>query len=161
MDKINRAVVKAQAKQLIKGKWIYLAVISLIVSLLTVSSFSIFVSKDYFSDAFKDGFDKGFSQGFESDNDDVSDFESFGELSDFESFGAPNQDFNFDDFMNDIEDNQDKTPSKSQQIASRLSTPMNILNIVMAPLIVTLTGIYLSFIRRNPEEEFQLGKELG
>ena len=32
MDKINRAVVKAQAKQLIKGKWIYLAVISLIVS---------------------------------------------------------------------------------------------------------------------------------
>ena len=161
MDKINRAVVKAQAKQLIKGKWIYLAVISLIVSLLTVNSFSIFVSKDYFSDAFKDGFDKGFSQGFESDNDDVSDFESFGELSDFESFGAPNQDFNFDDFMNDIEDNQDKTPSKSQQIASRLSTPMNILNIVMAPLIVTLAGIYLAFIRRNPEEEFQLGKELG
>ena len=80
MDRINRAVVKQQARELIKGKWFYLFLISMVVSLLTgSSSFTVNVDTivsdnqnnsnyiedygdnyyddyyDYFSDNFGDG----------------------------------------------------------------------------------------------------------
>lgn len=160
MDRINRAVVKQQARELIKGKWFYLFLTSMVVSLLTgSSSFTVNVDtivsdnqnnsnyiEDYgdnYYDDYYDYFSDNFGDGNTADN--------------------PIEDFSFN--SNSQEVNPVPVNNMSRVIGlgalSSLVGLMGIANIIFMPLTVTLVGIYLAFIRRNPIEKLHLGESLS
>lgn len=180
MEKINRAIVKAQAREILKGKWIYLAIVSLITIALTSSSLSLSLDNRSLKNILNYNYrNTGFIQDIDKSadaDDEISDFENFGndgnlseddDLSDFENFGNYNFDndnnyfgFDMDDFIGGADEKQYNNPSIFDRIRSTVSAPLDLVNLIFAPLTVTLAGIYLALVRK-PNEEFQLGKELG
>lgn len=160
MDRINRAVVKQQARELIKGKWFYLFLISMVVSLLTGgSSFTVNVDtivndnqnnsnyiEDYgdnYYDDYYDYFSDNFGDGNTADN--------------------PIEDFSFNSNSQEVSPVPVNNMSRVIGLGalSSLVGLMGIANIIFMPLTVTLVGIYLAFIRRNPIEKFHLGESLS
>lgn len=160
MDRINRAVVKQQARELIKGKWFYLFLISMVVSLLTGSS-SLTVNvntivsdnqnnsnyiEDYgdnYYDDYYDYFSDNFGDGNTADN--------------------PIEDFSFNSNSQEVSPVPVNNMSRVIGLGalSSLVGLMGIANIIFMPLTVTLVGIYLAFIRRNPIEKLHLGESLS
>lgn len=160
MDRINRAVVKQQARELIKGKWFYLFLISMVVSLLTGgSSFTVNVDtivndnqnnsnyiEDYgdnYYDDYYDYFSDNFGDGNTADN--------------------PIEDFSFNSNSQEVSPVPVNNMSRVIGLGalSSLVGLMGIANIIFMPLTVTLVGIYLAFIRRNPIEKLHLGESLS
>ena len=160
MDRINRAVVKQQARELIKGKWFYLFLISMVVSLLTgSSSFTVNVDtivsdnqnnsnyiEDYgdnYYDDYYDYFSDNFGDGNTADN--------------------PIEDFSFNSNSQEVSPVPVNNMSRVIGLGalSSLVGLMGIANMIFMPLTVTLVGIYLAFIRRNPIEKLHLGESLS
>ncbi len=162
MNKINRSLVKSQARQIIKGKVFYLFIITFIVSLLTTGS-SAFLnlgnlnignrSTDYYND---------YSEYF----DGYDDFDDYDDSYDF-SQDNPIENFQFNSVDGAAEITNTAKPVKAN-ISSffsgsmlGLSSVCVIITLVFTPLAVTLSGMYLSLIRKRADEEFQFGTELG
>lgn len=150
MNKINRALVKAQAKQFIKGKVFYLFLISFIVSLLTGTVSTVIESvtnyddfddlNSYYSD---DNYDYGYFDDYDSDTDNPID--SF-------DYNSANSDYSIS--------NLSSVPDSD--IALSVTAGLSfIISLIFIPLTVTLAGMYVSLIRRNANEKFNLGTELG
>lgn len=158
MNNINRPLVKSQARELIKGKFFYLFIISMIVAFLTGSSLYVNVGNM-----------------------------NFGSHSTYDNYQDYYDDYDFDDFYDDgnflqdnpIEDFQFNSAQSSPAVKD-MAKPVNsdiggllrtmslgfasialIVSLIFAPLQVTLSGMYVYFIRRRADEEFQFGKELG
>lgn len=164
MDKINRAVVKQQSRELIRGKWFYLFLISIIVSLLTGTSTITANINTFIEDTDDNGYYiEDYDGGYYDDYyDDYYDYfsDNFG---DGNTVDNPIEDFSFNSNSQEVS----PVPVNYLQKAAGLGalaiigSLSGIANIIFMPLIVTLAGIYLAFIRRNPVEEFHLGEELG
>lgn len=164
MDKINRAIVKSQARQMIKGKVFYLFVITFIVLLLTGSLSSTFSLNlpDIKNSAQNDEY--GYQQG---DDDFYGDypFGNYGDLGDygyFENGDNPIENFGFQSYSKEVK--PEKLSLNTANITKNISFTNNIggvFGIIFIPLSVTLAQIYLNFVRRKPDEEFHLSNELG
>ena len=136
---LDRGLIKTQAKDLIKGKKLKLFVLILVVSLLT-GSISLVVNVQDVYDTFSDNSTSDFSQfGFgdgegekEAPSNDEDDFD----------YG------NFEDFTGSLSLN----PIKASSIASSLGSLGGILELFLAPLAVTLMGVFLMLIRGRDME---------
>ena len=184
MNKLNRPIIKQQAKAFIKGKVFPLFVIILIVGLLTGSGgFSINsgingsnIDNDYdngyniYGDDFYDDDIYGDDQyDFDDYYEDQQDgdyaenpFDSFGsegDLSDqpFESFDNSGSDFSLGDIFSKAFNGFGAGVIAA---IAGLGTLSVIIGIIFAPLQVTMEGIFVSLIRRRPDEPFNLGEEI-
>lgn len=163
MNKINRSLVKSQARQIIKGTVFNLFLITFIVTLLTGGITSVFnVSNNY--DNLYDDLDKYYSDDFFSDYGDDHDY-------DFDDFYNDNNN-PIEGFDYDKAGNLDLKVSKPAGEITQQTASVSILAgfgalisciiaIVFAPLSVTLSGMYVSLIKRNANARFDLGKELS
>ena len=160
MNKINRSLVKSQARQIIKGKVFYLFLITFIVTLLTGGITSVFNVSDSFNNL-SDDMDKYYSDDFFSDDHNY-DFDDF-----YNDNNNPIEGFDYDDAGN-----LDLKISKPAEEITQQTASVSILAgfgalisciiaIVFAPLSVTLSGMYVSLIKRNANARFDLGKELS
>lgn len=156
MSNINRVLVKSQAKQLIKGKVFIIFLISFIAIFLT-NGFSLSTSIEKSIDNFEDGIES-FSGAVDADEDDFDDYlEEYYEngasgnpIEDFgKSYGNPSNsngiqnnpysNFDLDDYDIDI-----GVPS--------------IIGLIFSPLLISLAGFYVCFIKKNPNEQLTLGE---
>lgn len=150
MNNINRAVVKQQAKDIIKGKFFYLFLITLIVSFLTGVTYSVdwnVTNKDFGL------FGDNGSHSYENDSDYFNDFDYDNPIENFEfnSFHSENKitKLSVFDYLDDI------------NMGFKLNQLSVVKGIIFAPLLITMAGMYLALVRRNPNEQFNLGSELG
>lgn len=166
MNPINRAIVKSQARELIKGKFFYLFIISFIVAILTGSS-AVNLNFNFSNNSFGDF---GNSQNDYYDYFDKDYYSDYFENFDFEdgddSFSNPIEGFENNAVNGDVQVSpaaavKSNHASILSPIVGGLGAVWGIAAIVFMPLTVTLCGIYLAFVRRNPSEEFSLGNELG
>lgn len=144
MNNIDRKLVKSQAKELIKGKVFKLFLIILIVSTLTggLSSGLNFVRNfDDDSQYTDSNYDKN-NHSAESDEDYFSNFNYENPIENFE--------FNSKNSISKIADTL-------QTAKINISFSSGVLSIVFLPLYVTMTALFVAFVRRNPNEEFRLG----
>lgn len=163
MNKINRPLVKSQARQIIKGKVFYLFLITFIVTTLTGGISSVFNLSGNFDNLYGD-LDKYYSDDF---------FSGYGE----------DHDYDFDDFYNDNNNPIEGFDyDKAGNLDLKVSNPVKeikqqpaslslfagfgaliscIIAIALAPLAVTLSGMYVSLVKRNANARFDLGKELS
>lgn len=165
MNYINRALVKQQAKEIIRGKVFYVFLVSFIVSLLANMSVGFNVNFNYNNiknndfELFEDN--KG---GYQDFYDYYSDF---GDKDDFD-YDNPIEDFEFEGTASSPEITAlavNKAGGINALLGGLLGNGLKglsfIAGIIFAPLTVTLAGMYLSLVRRKPDERFDLGKELG
>lgn len=163
MNRINRSLVKTQARQMIKGKVFYLFLISFIVSVLTgagvsvnfnLSTFdSLHNSNDFFGNYFDDyDYDDDYFDSFGYD-------ESDNPIEDFE-FNSKSTGVRVSNLASENEVTQAKTASVFPALAG-FGSILAFAGLIFAPLTVTLAGMYVSFVRRNANENFELGTELG
>lgn len=153
MDKINRTIVKEQAKTIIKGKVFSLFLITVIVSILTGANF-------------------GFTSN--SDSNDVELFRDNDGGNDYSDYYSDYYGYDYDE--NPIESfgqsTQGSTPAVTQlsfgdiqssnTTIKKVTTGLSVVvGIIFLPLDITLSGMYLTLIRRKVGEQFSLGKELG
>ncbi len=180
MNKINRSLVKSQAKQIIKEKVFALFVLSAIVLFLVnglTAGISAYNSKDDLEDLF--GPNNSYSDNNSGQNTPEDFFKYFGN-------GDSNGDYNYSDGNSDSNDNSSDNPiesfgqkyTPSDKIIGSSSKPTTmsvkaniglsnigarsifIVSIVLSPLFVSLCGFYIMLIKRDPNEQFQLGKEI-
>lgn len=158
MNNINRPLVKSQARQLIKGKFFYLFIISMIVAFLTGSSLYVNVGNMNF--------------GSHSTYDNYQDYYDDYDFDDFYDDGNFLQDNPIEDFQFDSAQSSPAVKDMAKPVNSDIGGLLRtmslgfasialIVSLIFAPLQVTLSGMYVSFIRRRADEEFQFGKELG
>ena len=176
MNKIDRSLVKSQAKQIIKNKVFVLFLISAIV-LILVNGLSIGVNTYYSSDELfgpsnnysdnqsgqntPDDFFKYFNGGDSNSNDNSGSYNYGGDASDnpIESFGQENN-------QNQSYSNSNGTTNlsiKSALVPSGVNIgagSLTILSLIFSPLLVSLCGLYVVLIKRDPNEEFKLGEEI-
>lgn len=149
MNNINRGIVKSQAKVIMKNKVFALFVIILLVSILSGTSF---VYSTNFNDSeLKNLF--GSSSNSSSGNNDNY-FDNFNFENPIENF-TPNSYNEFGSI---------RAVSSIQSLLDKLSdlgSSFSVVNFVFIPLNVTMAGLFVSLIRRNPMEEFKLGNEIG
>lgn len=162
MNKINRQLVKTQAQQMIKNKVLYLFIISFIVSVL-VSGASNSVGR-VFSVVFDLGSLGSSFSDYLYDYDDP--FEDFGDYDDDYDYENPIDGFEFDSKVTDT--GLSKLSANlfpfGRYFAKSMFGVMSITSIVvlvLSPLNVTLEGVYISFVRRNVNQKFDLGAELS
>ncbi len=169
MNYINRALVKQQAKDIIKGKVFYIFLVTFIVVSLTNMSVGFNVANRY-----NYNFNNNDFEFFNENKNDYNDFYDY--YSDFgEEFGE-----GLDDYDNPIEDFEFEGAASAPEI-TQLSAHKTggitallggligrgiggityVVGIVFMPLLVTLSGMYLSLVRRRPDEPFELGRELA
>lgn len=147
MNNINRVLVKQQAKDIIKGKFFYLFLVALIVNILSGVSFNIDFNLN--NNNFELFRDNNSNHSYENDQDYFNDFDYDNPIEGFEfnSFSDKNVSFDLPDFNFDY-------GIKPNKISI-------VMGVVFAPLTVTLAGMFLALVRRNPNEQFNLGTELG
>ncbi|MGN1202357.1 MAG: DUF975 family protein [Eubacterium sp.] len=154
MNKINRPLVKSQARQIIKGKVFYLFIISFIVSILTGMSASYNLA--YNSDDIYNGIDNYYSDdyydNFSNSNNGENPIEGF-------TYNSANS--NADVSQLAVKNVTAKPINASMVFSSGLGGLVTVAAIIFAPLTVTLAGMYVSLIRKNANEKFDFGKELG
>lgn len=162
MNKINRQLVKTQAQQMIKNKVLYLFIISFIVSVL-VSGASNSVGR-VFSVVFDLGSLGSSFSDYLYDYDDP--FEDFGDYDDDYNYENPIDGFEFDSKVTDT--GLSKLSANlfpfGRYFAKSMFGVMSITSIVvlvLSPLYVTLEGVYISFVRRNVNQKFDLAAELS
>lgn len=151
MDKIDRAVVKSQARFMLKGKFFYLFIITFIVLLLTGSLSSI-ATVDLPKISNEDSYSSG----------DNSDYGNYGNFGDFDDSDNPIENFSFQSYQEEVK--PESVSLDLRGVTDNISFTGNItgvLGIVFTPLAVTLAQIYLNFIRRRPDEAFHISDELG
>ncbi|MDE6470567.1 MAG: DUF975 family protein [Eubacterium sp.] len=166
MNKINRSLVKTQAQQMVKNKVLYLFIISFIVSML-VSGASNSVGR-VFSVVFDFGSLGSSFSDYLYDYDDP-----------FEDFGAYDDDYyNYYDYENPIDGFEFDSNVTNTGLSKLSANPfqfgryfaksmfgvMSITSLVvlaLSPLYVTLEGVYISFVRRNVNQKFDLAAELS
>lgn len=149
MNHINRAVVKQQAKDIIRGKVFYLFLITLVVSWLCGVSYSIDLNinnKDF------NLFGDNGSHSYENDSDYFNDFD----------YDNPIENFEFNSYSS----NENATSLSTFDIPSGFDYDLkpniwSIKAIIFAPLAISMAGIYLALVRRNPAEEFKFGTEFA
>lgn len=162
MNKINRSLVKTQAKQIIKNKVFYLFLISFIVAILTSSGYSYNLNvnlrglnnPDYYGDLFDD---------YSHHSDDY--FDDF----DFDNYDNPIEGFEFDSNTENADTNITNLSADNAKTASVFSAPLfagtgsvlSLVGLILAPLSVTLAGIYVALIKRNANQNFDFGKEFS
>lgn len=164
MNKIDRATVKGQARQIIKNRVFVLFIITFIVMALTNFSLISTHDLDDFIDGLKDGYNFGYNYGNDNkDYDDDFDLDDYFE----KSFGVNDYDNNeefdegaFDDFSPQSYNARSYGFPKVKASLSFLSGISSIISLALSPLLVTLMGFYLALVRRNPSEELNFGFEL-
>lgn len=164
MNKINRSLVKSQARYMLKGKFFYLFIITFIVLLLTGSFSSIVtINSTSLSDEINDHYNSGDYYGYNRDDNggnynDNGNYGNFGYDSD-----NPIENFNFQSYSEEVSPEQvDFDPGDiSRGITFSSGNFSTIIGIVFTPLMVTLAAVYLRFVRRNPDEVFHISDELG
>ena len=157
MININRPLVKSQARQIIKGKVFALFIIVAVVSILisgTSTTFSIISNYNQINDFSQDGY---------FDEYDDFDADYFG---DFNGDGNPIEDFEFSSTAANTSDNQAVIPAESPVLMATAvlaigSSLGNLLCLIFSPMSVTTEGMFVSLVRRNANEKFELGKELS
>lgn len=172
MNYINRALVKQQAKDIIKGKVFYLFLVTFIVVSLTNMSVGFNVANRY-----NYNFNNNDFEFFNENQNDYNDFYDY--YSDFgEEFGEGlNEDYDYDNPIEDFEFEGAASAPEITQLSVNKVGGINaflgglisrgiggityVVGIVFMPLIVTLLGMYLSLVRRRPDEPFELGRELA
>lgn len=168
MNYINRALVKQQAKDIIKGRFFYIFLVSFIVLLLTNTSIGFNVS-----DSVNYNFNNNDFEFFNDKKDDYNNFYDY-----YSDFGEDYNE-NYDSDNNPIDDfefNGASSPPEITQLTAYKSNINALLSgllgggirgisfiagIIFMPLLVTLAGMYLSIVRKSPDEPFELGKELS
>lgn len=157
MININRPLVKSQARQIIKGKVFALFIIVAVVSILisgTSTTFSIISNYNQINDFSQDGY---------FDEYDDFDADYFG---DFNGDGNPIEDFEFSSTAANTSANQAVIPAESPVLMATAvlaigSSLGNLLYLIFSPMSVTTEGMFVSLVRRNANEKFELGKELS
>ncbi len=134
--KLDRALIKSQAKQLIKGRVFLLFLITFVVTLLT------------------NGIAYSFS--FNNNNADLDALKNFGSRGKSISGINDLEDY-LDDFDDYIENNQDNNNSpkikfKKPALKSYIARLGTIISLACAPLTILLCGLYLLIIRGNSLE---------
>lgn len=152
MNHINRAVVKQQAKDIIKGRIFYLFLITLIVSILANMSLG-YRNLDISGNDFE-LFRKNDNSSSESYNNDS-----------YSQWSNPIEDFEFNSAVSvpevtDLSVTNALSPIKAAFGYNGMGISV-LVGLIFLPLTVTLSGMYLSLVRRKPEEEFSFGTELG
>lgn len=157
MININRPLVKSQARQIIKGKVFALFIIVAVVSILisgTSTTFSIISNYNQINDFSQDGY---------FDEYDDFDADYFG---DFNGNGNPIEDFEFSSTAANTSANQAVIPAESPVLMATAVLAIgsilgNLLYLIFSPMSVTTEGMFVSLVRRNANEKFELGKELS
>lgn len=177
MNKINRSLVKSQAKQIIKEKIFALFVLSAIV-LFLVNGFTVGISAYNSRDDFEDLF--GPRSGSSDNSLGQNTPEDF-----FNYFGNGGYDNDYDD-GNDSGDSSSDNPiesfgqkyTPSNKIIGGSAKPtmmlvnsniglndiglkcLTVVSVILSPLFVSLCGFYVLLIKRDPNEQLGLGKEI-
>ena len=177
MNKINRSLVKSQAKQIIKEKIFALFVLSAIV-LFLVNGLTVGISAYNSRDNLEDIF--GPSNGSSDNSSGQNTPEDF-----FNYFGNGDHDYDYDD-GNDSGDSSSDNPiesfgqkyTPSDKIIGSSVKPsimfvngniglediglksLTVVSVILSPLFVSLCGFYVLLIKRDPNEQLGLGKEI-
>ncbi len=182
-NNINRPMVKAQAKKLIKDKVFILFVITF-VAIFLVNGISVAVSvknsldaaddtaESYDSSDYYNSYDYSDDDYYSDYYDDFEDYlnEYYYGYGDGSSSGSYDSDNPIDNFGSNSQGSSDNYGSgngitssdSSSSSLSYISTyAVGLIGLILSPLLITLMGFYVSFIKRNPDEELKLGKELG
>ena len=177
MNKINRSLVKSQAKQIIKEKIFALFVLSAIV-LFLVNGLTVGISAYNSRGDLEDIF--GPSNGSSDNSSGQNTPEDF-----FNYFGNGDYDYDYDDGNNSGDSSSDNpiesfgqkyTPSSKIIGSSAKPTTMlvngniglediglkslTVVSVILSPLFVSLCGFYVLLVKRDPNEQFGLGKEI-
>lgn len=162
MNNINRAVVKAQAREIIKGKFFFLFIISFIAMILTGNGilYTVNIGNNY-SELFSDDNSSGnysIDGGYEDeDSENKNPFDDF-------SGGNPIENFEYNNSVKGaVQASLGMTeglPAESMSIRP-IASIQTVLCIIFAPLLVTLAGMYLSVVRRGRDGGFAFGSELA
>lgn len=176
MNNIDRSLVKSQAKQIIKNKVFVLFLISAIV-LILVNGISVGVTLYTSSDdLFGPSGDSSYSDNQSGQNTPDDFFKYFNGGDGSDDSGS----YNYGDSSssdNPIENfgqnsNQSYSSSSNLSLPNKLSvktalTPttvgarsLTVLSIILSPLLISLYGLYVVLIKRDPNEEFKLGEEI-
>ncbi|MCH5321764.1 MAG: DUF975 family protein, partial [Eubacterium sp.] len=162
MNDINRSLVKSQAQQIIKGKVFYLFLITLVVTILTGGLTSVYNFGSNLSDEIINSYGSGSS--YDNGYGYYGDFDDYFER----NFGDDGFDFYDNNPFEDFEYRPSslETPAKISVTAFPIAFAgvgmlSSVAAFVLAPLAVTLAGMYVSLIRRNANERFNFGKEFG
>lgn len=149
MNEINRVVVKQQARDIIKGKFFYLFLVTLVVSILTGVTYSADLHID--------------NKDFELFRDNQNNYSSENDKDYFDNFDYNNPIENFE--FNSFNSEQNITNLSVNDLFDGTQLKLNKLSIaksiVFAPLSVAMAGMYLALVRRNSAEQFNFGSELG
>lgn len=143
MNNIDRRLVKSQAKELIKGKVFPLFLVIFIVSVLSggasggISFIQSFNDDSQYSDY---NFDKnnGYS---ESDENYFNNF----------NFENPIENFEYN-----AEDSIESGIKKLSPANIKVNFSSGIITVVFIPLYITMSGLFVAFIRRNTSDAFRL-----
>ncbi len=163
---LDRGLIKSQAKELIKGNVFKLFIIIFVVTLLTEGG-TIYSSAANVYKRLSNSFGSSFSDSF--DNRQEGDLENSIDEYDFDDFveGYENSDdmeeFDLDDFANQYEDGNilggadEKAAVAVSGGLGALSTIAGIAMLFLAPLAITLAGVFYQLIKGNNlswEDEF-------
>lgn len=159
MNNINRVLVKSQAKQLIREKVFILFVISFVAAFLT-NGISFSLNYDDAFDSFEDRIENysGVVDANENDFDDyIEEYYNNG------SSGNPIEDFG-KTYGNPSNSNGSSNSSSTKHFLKNLDRyeigVPSIVGVILSPLLVSLAGFYVYFIKKDPNEELRLGAEL-
>lgn len=167
MNKINRPLVKSQARQIIKGKVFLLFIISFLVSVLAGGATYVYnFSSNY--DNLMDDYNHYSDDNFDNYYDDYFDQFDFNDDDNYTDEN-PIDDFGYDANSTDAGVNAVPVSNGAVRNVRASALPFvaglggisTIIMIIFTPLTVTLAGLYVSLIRKNANEKFDLGKELG
>ena len=176
MNKINRSLVKSQAKQIIKEKIFALFVLSAIVLFLVnglTVGISAYNSRDNLEDIF--GPSNGSSDNSSGQNTPEDFFNYFGN-GDYDNYDDGN-DSGDSSSDNPIESFGQKYTPSDKIIGSSVKPSIMLVNgniglediglksltvvsVILSPLFVSLCGFYVLLIKRDPNEQLGLGKEI-
>ncbi|MDD6658551.1 MAG: DUF975 family protein [Eubacteriales bacterium] len=173
MNNIDRSLVKSQAKQIIKNKVFVLFLISAIVLILVngiSAGVTLYTSSD---DLFGPSGDNSYSDNQSGQNtpDDFFKYFNGGDDSGSYNYGdSSSSDNPIENFGQNS--NQSYSSSSNLSLPDKLSvktalTPttvgarsLTVLSIILSPLLISLYGLYVVLIKRDPNEEFKLGEEI-
>ena len=152
--KLDRALIKSQAKALIKGNVFKFFIIIFVVTLLAEGG-TIYSSSTSVVNQMNDGFENAFSQkddNYGLNNADEYDFDDFGNYENNDNM----EEFNLDDFTkqfeNEVEEQQSEkavTKTVFSGALGAIASLMSIATLFLAPLLITLAGVFYLLIKGN------------
>ncbi|MGN1123417.1 MAG: DUF975 family protein [Eubacterium sp.] len=162
MNNINRVLVKSQAKQLIREKVFILFVISFVAVFLT-NGISFSLNYDDVFDSFENRIES-YSGAVDADENDFDDYlEQYYNNGSNGSSGNPIEDFG-KTYGNSSNSNGSNNSSSTKPFFKNLDRyeigVPSIVGFILSPLLVSLAGFYVYFIKKDPNEELRLGAEL-